>query len=332
MRKLLTSLIFLISLNSKAYEVDNFTSRDKLNDLPDSLEVLNAKVNSELDKAIKEANLEGECTKDANGAPSVSRYFERRVAGGVVSKIESWASEEKSISRIEPAENMIYSGKSAASGIILSLVGIEPSIKLNGVFIGVDKLGHFFDQGHAYFGRMDTDNFFEYGENLEKGWFGLLTTGVKSYGDLGANFSGFKFWTQFFEGSSPYVKCEKNKYVRVRNFNWADYVNDSWDEGINCSEFSEAMTKAVGSNLARLGLKCPVEEEKCKKMVQMDCAQKFISPKCIEIAADNLNQTCSWDATIEKACESSKEPLPESYLKDVEKIKTELDEIRELRK
>lgn len=80
------------------------------------------------------------------------------------------------------------------------------SLKMFGVYLGVDKLGHMFNQGYEYYvqyhqglseNKSSEDSLsavVEWGESTERGTYGTLVDGVYSNGDLAANFSGFHFY------------------------------------------------------------------------------------------------------------------------------------------
>lgn len=179
---------------------------------------------------------------------------------------------------------------------IKGTAALQVIINLNGSRVGADKVGHFFDNGADYFRKAYkiSDNgielrpdgkqkALEWGVKSEEGMFGLTTTGVKSYGDLAANYSGMKFWESLAGTQSSYFKCVDGKFQQQKKFDFRDYANDSWDEGINCSEFSsKEMTNRVNSNLANLGMKCPMDEKSCERLsgIYADVADAVLSPAC----------------------------------------------------
>lgn len=125
--------------------------------------------------------------------------------------------------------------------------------------IGVDKLGHFMAEGYGYYQRAIEPGGSNWmlpsngGISTENTYFGLHVSGVKSFADLSANFSGYQFWASILDGQNPYYGCNHGEFVKLRQFDWADYVTDAWDEGINCSQFSEWVEPVVRRNFRRLG-------------------------------------------------------------------------------
>jgi hypothetical protein len=113
---------------------------------------------------------------------------------------------------------------------------------------------------------------------------GAITTGVKAYGDLSANFNGMRFWNHVLQNYDdvlgkeynigPYVVCQGNKWVQIKEMDWADYIDDSFDEGLNCSGFpNKKMRGLVQNRLAILeretGIKhtCPMDQEKIDSVI-----------------------------------------------------------------
>jgi hypothetical protein len=85
-----------------------------------------------------------------------------------------------------------------------------PTIRLYGIDLGTDKIGHIFQQGYEYFTRY-TDardsgvdeatalaGAVKYGVLTELGLYGVTLTGVYSNGDLAGNYAGFKFYRNLF--------------------------------------------------------------------------------------------------------------------------------------
>jgi hypothetical protein len=145
----------------------------------------------------------------------------------------------------------------------------------------------------------------EKSNDLEEDDYGLGISGIKSYGDMGANFSGLTFYYNLLAGDKPQITCDSKtkKYKINYDFNWADYVNDTWDEGINCSYFESVKNpceeprkntdreiKVTNEDeiyfkqyLKKLKppLECPADLAKCKKVASRNCANYFVSPKCL---------------------------------------------------
>jgi len=325
-------LIILISTSARSWETDNFTSRRKILKASDEEKVsnlynLNDEMNKKIRSVIENINENYSCKEDMariqNGdVPKIYSHIDD-VLGGTHAKIEEFAEEGATVlydhDRSWISSENIYSKN----------YGLQGSFNLNGHVIGPDKLGHFIDQGfdlmqvmieegmtkEAFLSSMQESN------DLEDGWYGLAASGVKSYGDMSANFSGLSFYYGLLNGDNPQLSCDPktNKYSLNYDFDWSDYVNDSWDEGVNCS-FFYAVENPFGKNTESKDImnhtnrrrrmqihptsfkmkstpeekhltkylegleppmSCPAEMNKCMEISSSNCANYFISPKCL---------------------------------------------------
>lgn len=221
-----------------------------------------------------------------------------RLASSWLGNLETWAIEQP-FDKCKP-DSTIYSGVSLLDAPILQTVGVNPVIRVGAHRIGVDKLSHFMTEGADYYEaqRRGTglSGILQIGQDEENGSYGLRTTGIKSYGDLAANYSGYLFWSQLFEGQNPYLVCENNKWVQKRQFNWNDYVNPLFDESINCSQYvSEGMQNVVDRNTQALTTAndlgsrvCPLDSGVCRNVHQYyenpQVLRSIVGPRCLELS------------------------------------------------
>lgn len=268
---------------ARAYEVDNFTDRDKLTH--DSRPALNVLVNKYIERAIKFANKEGE----NRCYPGLLRQgLVQWVGPDPVSIMEVAVANSSEVQHSTVGmDQSIYAGAKIGESPSMWVAGIGRSILLSGQIVGSDKMGHFFMQGLEYFERVHISkkdiNYVLATEHGEDGLWGIDTSGVKSYADMAVNFQGYRFWYQLTEGTQPYVRCENSKkWVKARDFDFADYVNVAWDEGINCSEYRPALATRVKQNMDQAGLSCPIRPMDCLKVQQLEKSEFFISPACRE--------------------------------------------------
>lgn len=271
---------FAISLTAHAYEVDNFTDRATLK--TDALVKLDEKINTVLHRA----ELESRKTVGSSCSVAVLRQeILRWIRPDPAGQIEVWLEITDTIEHTHVGiKDSIYKDASFFEAPMMRLAGIGRSFLLNGVVVGTDKVGHFFMQGLSYYDLVRA------GKPLDKvlaedhgedGIFGLVTTGVKSYADMATNYQGYVFWSQLTSGSQPYFHCDsKLGWVQDRKFTWADYVNPSWDEAINCSEMKPTLQAKADAEIANRGMKCPLEPEKCWDIIKLDHSPFFTSPKC----------------------------------------------------
>jgi hypothetical protein len=279
------ALACLASVPAPATEVDNYTGRDGLTQ--DALPVLDAEVNRILDRAILGSNRDARQSGDGCSRMKLRQEVVRWIGPDPIGIFELWATFTDRIQHAPAGyAESIYRGATVWESPAMRLAGIGRTFKLAGHVVGTDKLGHFFLQGLGYYSRVHDDRADlarvlgqEHGED---GIWGMPMTGVKSYGDMSANYSGYRFWSEFFDGPRPYVRCKARgrEWERLRDFSWALYVNDAWDEAINCSEFAASLGKTVLGHLSELGVSCPVDLEKCAAISRLEHAELFVSPAC----------------------------------------------------
>jgi hypothetical protein len=323
--------ILLISFGASSYEVDQFTNRNF--PLKDSTKEIDAEIQSRLDEAVKQTNgsnagLLGIGATPCDGTPQdqdkarftlFQNLRDLLTSRTPIGEIEKFATESKTISKRKiPIDESIYA-EAKEKSFVLKKFGIDPVIKVNGVQIGTDKLGHFIDQGYDLyldnFHRKDSkgrrEGVLRSSKSSEMNGFGISTTGVYSYADTAANYHGSEFWNnlcgnpkgeltdeerKYFEKyrclPNAYLKCENKKWLfnPKRKFTLADYVNPSWDEGINCSSYDEEISGLVFkrmqmTNTRKGGINqpCPVEPEKCAEIAKLYASgikKKIINPIC----------------------------------------------------
>ena len=123
-----------------------------------------------------------------------------------------------------------------------------------------------------------------YGRDMENGLYGMVTTGVRSFGDLSANEAGMRFYGEIHFGPNPYIRCEQGQWRRGRSFDIRNYVTPAWDESVNCSEFSDAVGAVVSAVLAGRGVSCPADLARCQAIASLPCAAELVSAACLSAA------------------------------------------------
>ena len=237
-------------------ETDQFTNRRQ--PLADSTAVLNSKVNDALEDALSEwGHLNDEVKLTAE-------IYQRLGGRSVVDRLERWALRSEQVEKIRtPRSESIYGGLPVWVSPTIFLFGIGATIKINGVLIGTDKIGHFFSQGRKFYLRYrrfgEEDRAARRSEFTERAIFGSLTTGIYSNADLVANYEGYRFYRSLFEpdlvaGKRAILEWSNDGWVMKRRFDWADHVNPYWDEARNVSDFSHRLLPRMVKSLRRF---CP---------------------------------------------------------------------------
>lgn len=236
---LLLLLAAALTPAANAYETDQFTGR--LNDIADSTAVLDERVN----RSIADAVADWHGPRDEKLVVDNIFYD----IGGLhwVDKIERWAMKSDQVEHLQKSRyTSIYRGHPIWATRVAALFGTGPTIKVNGVLIGSDKLGHFLSQGRKFWLRYrrseDEAKAAEHSAYTERALFGQMTTGVYSNADLVANYEGYRFYRSLFEddivpGKPAILAWRGNKWVVQQTFTWADFVNEYWDEALNVNHF-----------------------------------------------------------------------------------------------
>ena len=236
---LLVLLILLAPTFVGAYETDQFSNRQQ--PITDSTSILNREVTLAIASTIT----------GWHGAPG-----ERKVVDGIyykiggkhwVDKLERFAMDSDEVEKLAtPPHDSIYSGHPLYATRVAGLFGVGPTLKINQVLVGTDKLGHFLSQGRKFYRRwlkqQDESKAAEHSAYTERAIFGQMTTGSYSNADLVANYEGFRFYRSLFEdnivpGKPAILSWEEDHWIMQRPFDWADHVNDYWDEALNINHY-----------------------------------------------------------------------------------------------
>ena len=239
----LTALVLAAAVPAGAYEPDPVS--DRLDDIADSTDALNREMNRML----------AEVARDWHG-PRDERHLQYLVWDKVsgrfwVHHIERYAMDSPEVERLPTRRyDSVYSGMPFWATRVVKLFGICPTVKLNSVYVGSDKLGHFVGQGWKFYRRWltthDEARAAEQSAYTERAIFGAKTTGVYSNGDLVANYEGYRFFRALLEddvvpGRPAMFRWDGAAFVLQAPFDWRDYVNAYWDEGIDISHYDRLL-------------------------------------------------------------------------------------------
>lgn len=204
--------------------------------LVDTESDVDARVNASLAAARTSAGTPPAGTAVARG---VEIDLGRNVQTGR-SAIEVWASTLPSTKVSLPTQ-----GATKYAGVTYRLWSqplfpiLNPTMKINGICVGSDKLGHFFQQGAAFrrsassSGRAAAE---EESERSEGGGFGLVTTGIFSNADQEANRQGGGFYRDLV--ASPTMTFAISRYISSR-----------WSEVDNPNFYESSVGRQVWANL-----------------------------------------------------------------------------------
>jgi hypothetical protein len=334
-------LIYLLILNcllANSSETDDFYIPNPIPKLIN--EELNRFVNNELKLIETKINLNLNNTCDRNKLKDFILYELDQNFPKISIKIWESANPKKKNSLIDGElykfeSSMIKQGKDHKNTVYEGFNYAPndccvPRFNFNGTLAGIDKLDHFFSGGGMLWEKYEKDgdkNFakiMEMNVNMENGSWGLAGPGVKSYGDLAANWHGLQFYHNLLDGNEPYFKCINNKWVNVKKFDIAFYADDLWDESVNCSAFPELkQADHFAKNLRSRHITCPMLKSKCENL------KLKYRDRPLELASI-FSSVCLGKVTIDKAVEPADYFNWENILNIFDKTKLE-DVAREWR-
>ena len=297
--------VFSVSPSSFADETDNFTCRTRLT--RDSGPVLDGWVNGRIQDALVRVNQrEPQGTKCAD---CVVRELQKTIGASRPERLtfvpharfEQWIRGQPDINRCHLRfEETVYGRRAYNLPWLLPfnrrIIFVADSIRLYGHTIGIDKLSHFIREG------LDHWRHVREGRNLEgliqkelgsPGWQlgwnehglkGMSLTGVVAYADLAAGYSGFRFWTDLLNIDQPgsFVAYDPagGRFVQTRLTTLATYVNETWDEAINYSDFDPALDREVATALERRSMTRDLA--RCRALASLPDAQLYVNPRCLD--------------------------------------------------
>jgi hypothetical protein len=302
-------LVLLASLPSplRAAEIDSVTSRGV--PLHDSSKPLEARINDALRSAVERANERGSGCDSQDLTQQLRQALSVPFIGHAIA--EDLNDADDLDTRRVAFRDSIYRDLGVFDAVSVHLKDLSAVIRLGDHLVGVDKIGHFFVQGWRYFeiaylqgGGVEAA--MDWGEQAERSYFGLYTTGIYSYADLSANFEGLRFWLRLLGPerdplergwwfNRPIVTCSKRFWTREpywrirRKLRVSRYVSGAWDEGVNCNRYRNPEIEAlVARRIAEREAAdaerytCPIRPEECADVRERygRYADRLLHPLC----------------------------------------------------
>lgn len=247
-----------IALPARALETDQFYAWKR--PLHDATAAINVKINADINAALAEVNArDGEpCACD-----DARKAIRHRFLYVLFQKPEVWAVNTATVDRVPatPEEELrfreayLYGGTSRLDKI--RFMPPSPTILVNGVRIGTDKLSHFFSEGAWMFlsyreakRKGDTEieavaRAIALGLVTETTVLGGSSSGVTSLADIEANYHGLVFWKGLCSGRDPRLEKTPEGWRLKRPFDIGPYVTPEWDESWQPCLYSAGRWKKV---------------------------------------------------------------------------------------
>ena len=255
----------LLSAPAMALETDQFYAWGK--PIEDSTAFLNAWVGLQIQTALddRSANAAQDCE-------SVVEDVQKRLQHSIYQPIELWILSSDLVDRIPRGEE---ADRDYRANYLLSKTFTfdyarwlqpSPTVEVNEIRLGSDKLAHFFSEGWWYYrywkkNRKDLNpeefqrSVFAYGVKLEQWIQGMATTGTFSPADLEANYQGFIFYRQLCHGEQPLLYLQDKRWHFSDSFDFRDYIYPEWDESWNPNVYSPRRWKSIRKTMSAY---CPL--------------------------------------------------------------------------
>jgi hypothetical protein len=252
-------LLSCLAHPAAALETDQYYSWGR--ELADSTDIVNAKFNLELERAIASFDQEPEECID------IAVRFRKRMRFLLYHHIQIWAMNTSLVARIpvDADEDLVFRRSNMYQvhgwfdpGMWMTFT---PTMEVNGVRIGTDKLSHFVSSGWTYYksykraaAKDKTPDEAAYaavrrGILEERLVLGKATAGILSLADLEANLQGMYFYLDLCRGENPRLVKEAGSWKLARPIDLREYVHPRWDESFRNPIFSKGRWRKVQQGL-----------------------------------------------------------------------------------
>lgn len=223
-----------------ALETDQFYAWGK--PIEDSTEYLNAWVRFTIESVLESRDPDG-----PQDCESVAHDLQKDLQHSIYQPIELWILGSDLVDRVPRGaeEDRHYRSNYILSNTFALDFAVwlqpSPTVEVNGIRLGTDKLAHFFSEGWWYYRRwlklsdeMSEEelhrNLMDYGVYLEKTVQGSMLTSIFSPADLESNYQGFLFYQRLCHGDEPLLYRQGGSWRFSDRFDFRDYVSPEWDE------------------------------------------------------------------------------------------------------
>ncbi len=265
-------------MSAHALETDNYLSWGVT--LPDASEDINKLIQTQIEEVISSAK------EDVNCRTITFRIANRFKTTPRRKLFEDWSTHSLSEKMFPTSpyylKQSIYQN---TRRVYLSKSGLSPNMQANGIYFGVDKLSHFGSTGRRYLkvylkeirkGRTPEEaekKAIRMGLSNEAGILGLWPSGVFSYGDMEANFQGFRFYKKLcLDESDTYLEKVDGRWKLAKSADIRNYISPYWDESFNLSYRAPGMWN-VTSRIIKEKY-CPMKENS-EVQARMDIYRNF---------------------------------------------------------
>jgi len=242
-------------------------------DIADSADALDARMNAEIGLVLERVNASRGASLSCDGV--VDRIL-RRMRQFLFHRTELWLLNAPEIARVPdtPDDEREYRKRYLLHDTyaldVATWMPPSPTIEVDGIRIGTDKIAHFVSQGGYYRrwyleaiadGRTPdeaAERAIRRGMWVERRLLGWSASGVLSLADLEANERGMRWLVGLCHGDAPGLALRDGRWTAVRPFAIRDHITPDWDEWWNPNLYTHRRWKKV---LPVLREHCPMLDD-----------------------------------------------------------------------
>jgi len=246
------SVLFLIAPSApsaRAAETDQFMTWNV--ELRDSAPQINQFLNDAAQDFVARRNRSHQKTETVEEMGV--KFYLYLFQGLHSSRVRNFVSGTKEIDRYPSTDTSFwaYQRESIYRGLSFPYVlPMARSIRVGEVYLGIDKVSHFFGFGRRYYQRYlrligegmteqeALDKVIANGLSQESSLVGGLVDGVISFGDLEANFQGFQMLLDLTRGPEPFFVQENGIWRTQGQVDFSRFVTPGFDESYRLPYFT----------------------------------------------------------------------------------------------
>jgi hypothetical protein len=293
--------------------------------IADAGDAINAKLNLELQLALDEIN----AREHSATCEQVAARFRERLYFLIFQEVEIWVLKSQIVPRFPATaeeelqyrkQNLYHRHGPLDIGTWIPSV---PTIEINHIRFGTDKLSHFVSEGWRYYRRylraLKRDlspaeaelRVIRIGIFWERTLLGGMSSGVFSLGDLEANYQGMLFYYGLCHGDDPVLGRRAGTWQVLRPLDLGRYITPEWDESYEVPVYAKSRWRKVQPVLVGYcdRLDCPEEvarREYYRSIDQVTATEAVIAEM---IAAGKLRDSGQY--TLAATCDDPDPPAPE---------------------
>ena len=320
---LVVCLAVLVVPAVQAIETDQYYTWGRPMD--DSLEAMNAKVNLEIDRALAHTHPQG------RGPGMTCSAVRKRIVNHfrllLIHRLEIWAINTALVGRVPATAEeelryrkaYLYHDRHPLDPAVL--MPPSPTIQVDGVRFGTDKLTHFFSEGWLYYkayrkGRRNGLSHEEaelkaidMGIFSERTILGMAASGVFSVADLESNYQGLRFMTALCDPVEPLLISNDEGWQLREPFDFREYVIPRWDESWQASIFGKSRWKRIRPVLEGYCPMLETPEVRAQRQRYASRDRVTVTERRIQELVDEGELADPRDYSIEQVCSGSAKPV-----------------------